>query len=218
MSFVAATRGAASEPRGRLEDYRDDGPLARFLGGALENVPVSAAALTLLAALPLAAMLLSGGARGSAAALGATTAWAILAGGVASGRPHSGRFAWLVSPVLRALEYGSLLGFAVLAGPSAVPLSFALVAVLTFHHYDTVYRLRHQGVAPPAWLSLAGGGWDGRILVGYLLLVTGTLRPGFIVLAVVLGVTYLVESIVSWARFSQPQRPSPYADEEDEDE
>lgn len=218
MSAVAATRGAASGPRSRLDAYRDDGPVARVLGRVLGDVvPVPAVVLTLLSALPLVAVLALDGEGVDEVALGTAVVWCVLAGGVASGRPDSGRFAWAVPPLLRLLEYGGLLALAALAGPRALPWCFALVGVLAFHHYDTVYRLRHQGVAPPQWLSLASGGWDGRLLLAYVLLLAGAVPAGFLVAAVVLAVTYLAESVVSWLRFTQAQRPALY-DDEDEDE
>ena len=219
MSAVAATRGAASGPRSRLDAYRDDGPVARVLGRAVgDAVPLPAVVLTMLSALPLAAVLALDGADVDEVALGVAVAWCVLVGGVASGRPDSGRFAWAVPPLLRLLEYGGLLALAVLAGPRALPWCFALVGVLAFHHYDTVYRLRHQGVAPPEWLSLAGGGWDGRLLLAYVLLVAGAVPTGFLAAAVVLALAYLAESVVSWLRFAHAQRPALYDDDEDEDE
>ena len=216
MTTAAARTTATSGPLSRLGAYRDDGPLARMVGRASGAVPVPAAVLSLLSALPLIAVLAVDG--DDPPALGAAVAWAVIAGGLASGRPDSGRFAWSVPTLVRLVEYGTLLALAVLAGPRAVPFCFALVAALAFHHYDTVYRLRHQGVAPPGWLTVAGGGWDGRLVLGYVLLLIGAVGPGFLVAAIVLGVVYVVESTASWLRFSQPRRPAQYDDEEDEDD
>ena len=216
MSTAAARTPATPAPLSRLGDYRDDGPLARLVARAAGAVPIPAAVLSLLSALPLIAVLAVDG--DDAPALGAAVAWAVIFGGLASGRPDSGRFTWSVPTLVRLLEYGTLLAFAVLAGPRVVPFCFALVAALAFHHYDTVYRLRHQGVAPPGWLTLAGGGWDGRLVLGYVLLVIGAVGPGFLVAAIFLGAVYVAESTVSWLRFSQPRRPAQYDDEEDEDD
>jgi Family of unknown function (DUF5941) len=219
VSSMAAKRGAAVVPRDRLDAYRDDGPLARALAVAVGGlVPIPAVALTVAAAVPLVVVIAITGARPGPGPLGAAVAWAILAGGVGGARRHARGFDWLVPPLLRALEYGTLLCFAAIAGLSAVPACFALVAVLTFHHYDIVYRLRHQGVAPPAWLSLGGGGWDGRIVIGYVLLLAGAVTAGFVVMAVALGGVYLAESTASWLRFSRSQWPAPYADEDEDDE
>jgi hypothetical protein len=216
MTTVAARSRATSGPLSRLGDYRDDGPLARLVGRASGAVPIPAAALTLLAGLPLIAVLAIDG--DDLLALGAAVAWAVIAGGLASGRPDSGRFAWAVPTLLRLVEYGTLLAFAVLARPPAVPFCFALAAALAFHHYDTVYRLRHQGVAPPTWLALASGGWDGRLVLGYVLLLTGAVSAGFLVAAIALAVVYVAESAVSWLRFSQPRGPAVYEEEDDEDD
>ncbi len=216
MSTVAARTRATSGPPSRLGDFRDDGPLARMVGRASGAVPIPPAVLMLLSALPLIAVLAVDG--DNRPALGAAVAWAVIAGGLASGRPDSGRFAWTGPTLLRPLEYGTLLAFAVIAGPQAVPFCFALVAALAFHHYDTVYRLRHQGVAPPRWLRLAGGGWDGRMVFGYVLLLIGAVGTGFLVAAIALAAVYVAESTVSWSRFSQPRRPAQYDDEEDEDD
>ena len=218
MTAAAATARAGAEPS-VLEAYRDDGPLAEVLGRSL-GAAVAASGLlpTVLAALPLVAVLAIGGDAVSHVALGAAVAWFVLAGGVASARPGRGRLAWVVPPLLRLVEYGVLLWFSVLAGPGAVPACFALLGALTFHHYDVVYRLRHQRVAPPAWRRRLGGGWDGRVLIAYALLVTGALSVGLVAAAAVLAVAYLAESTVSWLRFSQGERPALYADEEDEDE
>ena len=218
MSAATATGRAAPAPRNRLDAFRDDGPLARALGRLGARVPVPAAILTVLAILPLAAVLAIDGGEASEVALGAAVAWAVLAGGLARGRPQGRRFAWVVPPLLRVLEYGALLSLAVLAGSRAPALCFALCGALAFHHYDTVYRLRHQGVAPPAWLSAAAGGWDGRLVLAYLLLAVGALETGLLVAAIVLALAYVIESVVSWLRFTQAQRPALYDDEEDEDE
>jgi len=219
MTAAAATPGASSVSRSQRDAYRDDGPLARGLGRAFGPVsPLPAAALTLLSPLPSIALLALEGDAVSEVALGAAVAWSVLAGGVANGRPDWGRFGWVVPPLLRLLEYGTLLALAVVAGPPAVSHCFALVGALAFHHYDSVYRLRHQGSPPPAWLSIAGGGWDGRLVVAYVLLVIGALSTGLLAGAIVLGIVYVAESAVSWLRFGQAQRPALYDDEEDEDD
>jgi hypothetical protein len=126
--------------------------------------------------------------------------------GIAAG-PRAGArpLAWLVPPFVRAIEYGTLIGVAAVADPDALPLCFAFLAVLAFHHYDIVYRLRHQRTEPPAWLQITGGGWDGRILVFSLLAFVDALRFGFLVAAVALGGVYVVESVSSWMRAERGQ-------------
>ena len=123
-----------------------------------------------------------------------------------------GRFAWAVPPVLRLLEYGALIALSALAGGS-LPGCFALLAVLAFHHYDIVYRLRHQRIGPPAWLRAAGGGWEGRLIGAAALAALGLLAEGTVVAAVVLGVLYVTESVRSWVSFLGGG-PSAYDDED----
>jgi Family of unknown function (DUF5941) len=153
-----------------LATYRDDGPLARWVAGALP--------------------------RGE---------------GV-------GPLAWLVPPAVRTLEYGFLIALTALAEPEAMPICFAFLGVLAFHHYDTVYRLRHQDQAPPAWVQAAGGGWDGRMLAASVLAAVGALEIGLLVASVALALLYVSESASSWVRFLRA-RPhlSPEDDEGDGD-
>ena len=202
-----------------LQVYRDDGPLAAWLGRKLGRaVPVGELPLTLLGALPLVAVLATAGRTPPAAAVGLAVLGFVLLAGAGAGRPDVGSFGWIVSPLLRLLEYAFLIRLTVLADPEAVPLCFALLAVLAFHHYDTVYRLRHQRVAPPAWTRAAGGGWEGRLLIAYALAVAGALGLGLGAAAAVLAVVYAAESILSWLRFARAERPAVYDDEEPEDE
>jgi hypothetical protein len=128
------------------------------------------------------------------------------------------RFNWLVPGLVRCLEYGSLILTAYLAHGHAVRACFALLAVLAFHHYDTVYRLRQQGAPPPAWVSIAGGGWDGRIILAYIALLLAVTRTGMAVAAALLAVLFVGESVSSWTRAARTEGPLTYADEEDENE
>lgn len=208
-----------------LLDYRDDGPMARALGRTLgRSLTASPLVLTALGVAPLAGLLGAAGRSGRVAPLplGGAVGWLVVLGGSARGRPHTGRLIWLVPPLLRATEYAGLLGLAAQAdrrgGARAVPLSFALLAALSFHHYDTVYRLRHQRLAPPEWVGRVGGGWDGRLLGAAVLLPLGALPEGLLVAAVALGGVYATESTTGWLRFSSAARPALYADDEDEDE
>ncbi|MGH3466402.1 MAG: DUF5941 domain-containing protein, partial [Thermocrispum sp.] len=123
---------------------------------------------------------------------------------------------WLVPPVLRVVEYGALLALTLAVEPAALPACFALLSALAFHHYDTVYRLRHQRIAPPRWVGLAAGGWAARLLVAGGLAALGWLGAGMWVAAAVLGTLFVAESMSSWRRFTQPA--TLYETEEDEQE
>ncbi len=133
------------------------------------------------------------------------------------GRTEPGRLGWLVPPLVRAVEYGGLLGLAVAAGHAAVTACFVLLAVLAYHHYDTVYRLRHRNSSPPRWLRYAGGGWELRLVVAAVLLPTGGLAIAMIVAAAVLAGVYVAETVASWARFGRAPEAVGYEQEEVED-
>jgi hypothetical protein len=202
--------------RSPLEQYRDDGPLARALGSALGRV-VRVPPFLLLGA-GVAGLLALGfieGDEASDATVAAGIAWLVLLGGISAGRPHSDRFAWTVPGFLRLGEYGGLIWIAANAGASTQPAAFALIAALAFRHYDLVYRPRFQGQGPPEWLGLAAGGWDGRLIVVTLLLVADVLPAGLFIIAGALGALFVAECVMSWVRLSA--RPvSIYEDEEDE--
>jgi hypothetical protein len=125
-------------------------------------------------------------------------------------RPAGGHaLGWLVPPLLRVVEYGGLTALTAVADPDRLPMCFALLVVLAFHHYDTAYRLRYQGRAPAAWVRTASGGWEGRIAVAGALALAGQLGPGLLVGTVYLGLVYALECSLSWARFDGRDRPAP---------
>jgi hypothetical protein len=218
VSAATVSARAALGPREGLDAYRDDGPLARALGHFLGPLtPLPPVVLLVAAIAPLAAVLATMGPADGRMTIGAALVWCIVLGGASTGRRHTGRFVWIVPALLRLLEYGTLLGFALLGGLGALSAAFALGGALAWHHYDTVYRLRHQGVSPPGWLFALTGGWDGRLLLAFILFMAGELATGLLVAAIVLGALVLVESTASWLRFEHAERPALYADDEDED-
>ena len=97
--------------------------------------------------------------------------------------------------------------------PEALPVCFAFLAVLAFHHYDTVYRLRQQQSVPPAWVQAVGGGWEGRIVMVSALALAGVLQVGLLVATVVLALIYLTESTRSWIRYGRGDRAPAHEDE-----
>jgi hypothetical protein len=64
-------------------------------------------------------------------------------------------------------------------------------------------------------VTAAGLGWDGRLLLGVVLLVAGALPAGFYVLAVLLAALFVTETAREWREFRLGQAPV-YDDEEDE--
>jgi uncharacterized protein DUF5941/CDP-alcohol phosphatidyltransferase-like enzyme len=181
-----------------LADLADNGPLASLvahrtrvrLGGPL---PVA-----LAGAAVLAVSLFSG------------VAWAPVAGAVVyaitSGqalcRPLKGALDWLVPPLFRAAEYGTVLVLAVKHEVNGTLLTaFGLVAAVAYHHYDTVYRIRGNTSAPPVWLVRAVGGQEGRTLLVTVLaaaLTAAQFKAALTALAVVLALLVLAESIRFW--------------------
>ena len=217
MSAVAAPNVPAGEDRASvLELYRDDGPLARAIGRALgRGLRLPAIALLLIAGLPLAAVIAISGDGASHGLVAGVVAWVVLVGGLASARPLVDRLRWTVPPALRAIEYAGLLWIGAVAGADALPATFALLAAITYHHYDTVYGYRHRGVTAPAWVDAVAGGWDGRLVAGAVLLVAGALPAAFWILAGLLAVLFVTETVAEWRRFHAGEQPV-YDDEEDE--
>jgi hypothetical protein len=120
-----------------------------------------------------------------------------------------------VPPLLRLFEYSALLWIGALAGEASQPAAFALLCALSFRHYDLVYRPRHQGTQPPRWVGDLAGGWDGRLVLGYILLVAGALPAGLFIAAGLLATVFVAESIAGWRRYDPAAQHATYDDEED---
>ena len=179
-------------------------------------VKLPAPLLIVLGLLPLVAAIVIGGGDASLGVAGAVIAWIVLTLGIASGTPPRPAIRWAEPPLMRATEYTALIWIAALEGPDAYPAAFALLAALTFRHYDLVYRLRHRGVVPARWVSRLSGGWDGRLIVAFVLLAAGALPAGYFIAAGVLGVAFVSEAVYGWLAVGRVQRPLDYEDEEDE--
>jgi hypothetical protein len=205
MSIIPGARETPVRPAPEPEDafhgdrivaYRDDGPLAQVLGrltgGQLPPL------LPLLVAAVVTTVLLLVGLGGQTSPAIFAPALLLLLGGPGAAHRHNGRLDWLVPPIIRAIEYGFLatLGFA--HGVSK-PLVYALIGVLAYHHYDTVYRTR-QRLWPAPWVFRAGLGWDGRMLVAAAAALAGALPFAYAVLTAYLGLLFGVESVVTWTR------------------
>jgi uncharacterized protein DUF5941 len=189
-----------------IDIYRDDGPLALALGRL--RVPVAAPVLLLAAIAPLVVAVVLDASEPVAVAV---VAWAILLGGASSGRPGRLKTRWAEPALLRTIEFVGLTWIASRHGESGYPAAFALLAVLTFRHYDLSYRVRQIGVAPAAWVGAVAGGWDGRLIAALVLLLTGAVPAGYYAAAAALALAFTAEAVIAWRR-SAPT-PGPLDDE-----
>lgn len=174
--------------------YRDDGPIAYGLGALAGGqfpalLPAAAGALvTLVLALT--------GVSDMPAITIAGPVLATLLAGLGAGAAHRGRLDWLIPPILRITEY-TFVAVVGLSSDTPPAVVYALLAAMAFHHYDLVYRVR-QRIAPPGWVSLAGLGWDGRMLVAALAAMFGVDSFAFGTLAGYLWLLFAGESVRSW--------------------
>ncbi|MFJ4642682.1 DUF5941 domain-containing protein [Streptomyces bobili] len=193
-----------------LADLADSGPLAGLLVRFLPGVARPTAALSAAAG---AVMVTLG------AWLWGPSWWVVLMAGAyvllsaeAVARPLEGALDWLVPPVFRAAEYGMVLILAAKADVNgALPAAFGLVAAVAYHHYDTVYRIRGNAGAPPAWLVRAVGGQEGRTLLVAVLAAALTARQftvALTVLAVAIALVVIAESIRFWVAAHRAGAPS----------
>jgi hypothetical protein len=192
----AAPEAGAAYHASRLVAYRDDGPVAQVLGRLTKGqLPPL---LPLLVAGVVTGVLLLVGVSGQTSPAILAPVLALLLAGPGSANPHSGRLDWLVPPLMRALEYGYLAALA-FGHDVSKPLVYALIGVLAYHHYDTVYRTR-QKLWPAPWVFRAGLGWDGRMILAAVATLAGLLPFVVAVLAVYLGLLFGVESVYTWTR------------------
>jgi hypothetical protein len=203
-----------------LQLYRDDGPVARAFGAGAQRVVgslvrVSHSLVSVVALAPMFVLIALKGDGASHLAVGLVLAWLVVVGGAASGSLPTDAFRWVVAPLLRLAEYAGLLWIGAVAGEESQPAAFAVLAVVAFHHYDLVYRLRNLGTEPPRWLGDLALGWDGRLVLGYILLVAGALPAGFFIAAGLLATVFAAESVAAWRRFGRAGPAVTYEDEED---
>ncbi|WP_329335347.1 CDP-alcohol phosphatidyltransferase family protein [Streptomyces sp. NBC_01352] len=191
-----------------LADLADNGPLASLVARAT-RARLGAPLLVALAGTAVLAVSLFSG-----------VTWAPVVGAVvytvtagqALYRPLKGALDWLVPPLFRAAEYGTVLVLAAQADVNgALPAAFGLVGAVAYHHYDTVYRIRGNAGAPPAWLVRAIGGHEGRTLLVTVLaavLSASQFKVALTVLAVAVALVVLVESIRFWVSAHQGGAPA----------
>ncbi|WP_019069708.1 DUF5941 domain-containing protein [Streptomyces hokutonensis] len=187
-----------------LADLADNGPLASFVARVNPGRLGAPLLIALAGTTILAVSLFSG------------VTWAPVVGalvyaltsGQALSRPLKGALDWLVPPLFRAAEYCTVLVLAAKAEVNgALPAAFGLVAAVAYHHYDTVYRIRGNAGASPAWLVRAIGGQEGRTLLVTVLaaaLTASQFPVALTVLAVAVALLVLFESIRFWVSAGAP--------------
>ncbi|MFF9407674.1 DUF5941 domain-containing protein [Streptomyces anandii] len=181
-----------------LADLADNGTIAALVG-RVTRLPLGGPLPAALAGTAvLAASLFSGLAW---APVCAAVVYAVTSGQALS-RPLKGALDWLVPPLFRLAEYGTVLVLAAHADVNgALPAAFGLVAAVAYHHYDTVYRIRGDAGAPPARLVRAIGGQEGRTLLVTVLaalLAADQFTVALTALAVAVALVVLAESIRFW--------------------
>lgn len=193
-----------------LADLADSGPLTELIlrtaRGAFPRGGVYAAAAGALL------MVLSAGLWGAGWQTVLCAVGYVFMSAVAVQRPLKGTLDWLIPPLFRAAEYGTVLILAAKAEVNgALPAAFGLVAAVAYHHYDTVYRIRGDAGAPPAWLVRAIGGHEGRTLLVTVLaalLTASQFTAALTALAVAVALVVLVESIRYWVAAHQGGAPA----------
>ena len=192
-----------------LEYQMDAGPLARDIGQALRGLRFPELHLLLLAATLMGVPLwLLEDTTSARQWLFTGTLIGLVVTGLCWSGPVRGRFGWLLPSMLRAIEYSYVIALVYQLAPDLLPVAYAYLVVVAFHHYDTAYRLRHTGTGPARWLYTAGLGYDGRLLViaSLTLAGVGALRTGLVVLTVSLAVVFVLESVVGWLRWLRAER------------
>lgn len=187
-----------------LADLADNGPIASFVARVSPARLGAPFLIALAGTAVLVATLFSGAAW---APVAGAFVYAIAAGQALS-HPLKGSLDWLVPPLFRAAEYCTVLILAAEAEVNgALPAAFGLVAAVAYHHYDTVYRIRGNAGASPAWLVRAIGGHEGRTLLVTVLaaaLTASQFPVALTVLAVAVALLVLVESIRFWVSAGAP--------------
>ncbi|MEV7889260.1 DUF5941 domain-containing protein [Streptomyces sp. NPDC002817] len=189
-----------------LADLADTGPLAQLLGRFLPSrFPALA---PVIAAIGAVLLVLAAWIDGPGWSVVVCAAVYVLLSADAVSHPLKGALDWLIPPFFRAAEYCTVLVLAAKADVNgALPAAFGLVAAVAYHHYDTVYRIRGNAGASPAWLVRAIGGHDGRTLLVTVLaaaLTASQFTVALTALAVAVALLVLVESIRFWVSSGAP--------------
>ncbi|MDG5802471.1 DUF5941 domain-containing protein [Streptomyces ossamyceticus] len=193
-----------------LADLADTGPLAEALARLLPGPPRKTALLS--AAFGAVAVVTAAWVWGPSWQVVAMAFLYVGLSAEAVERSLKGALDWLIPPLFRAAEYGTVLVLAAEADVNgALPAAFGLVAAVAYHHYDTVYRIRGDAGAPPRWLVRVIGGHEGRTLLVTVLaalLAPTDFKVALTVLAVAVALVVLLESIRFWVTAHKTGAPA----------
>ncbi|MFF5360540.1 DUF5941 domain-containing protein [Streptomyces scabiei] len=193
-----------------LADLADSGPLAEVLARVMPSRYAVLARLLALAGAVL--VMLAAWIDGPGWSVVICAGVYVLVSADAVARPLKGPLDWLIPPLFRAAEYGTVLILAAKADVNgALPAAFGLVGAVAYHHYDTVYRIRGDAGAPPRWLVRAIGGHDGRTLLVTVLaalLAPTDFKVALTALAVAVALLVLIESIRFWVTAHKTGAPA----------
>lgn len=196
--------------------HRDDGLLVRtVLSTAKAKAPLAGAVVAALAALGLVIGLLAGrvpggvdggswttaGLRVDLIRAGDASVWLIgaallvLGAGLAARARHAGPLDWLVPAGLRAAEYLMVVAIGLICAVPP-PVVYLLLFALALDHYDLTARMEKG--APDAAAARARLGWDGRVVILVLSALGGVATVGELLLAVIVGVSFLSGAVRDW--------------------
>ncbi|SPF00386.1 CDP-alcohol phosphatidyltransferase [Streptomyces sp. MA5143a] len=195
-----------------LYDLTDSGPLAELVSKARDPRGVIRPYTPVLIAVLAVASLAFGVLSLDVSEAAVMAPIYVVVSGCVLMQPLKGPLDWLVPPLFRAAEYGTVLVLAVKADVNgALPAAFGLVAAVAYHHYDTVYRIRGDAGAPPRWLVWVIGGHEGRTLLVTVLaalLAPTDFKVALTVLAVAVALMVLLESIRFWVTAHKTGAPA----------
>ena len=191
--------------------YRDDGPIARALGRVGARMPGGPLALAVVAAVAGVVAVLPGVPIDTTVVTLATGVVAVIAGGLGAGKAHSGPLDWLVPAALRAAEFLLVIAIAKSATVASLVV-FALLFVLSLHHYDLIARQEKRAAPPP--LHALTGGWDGRIAVLSVALIVNAVDIAMVTLTGYLLLMFTAASIIGWAAVNSRSLPGQAAGRE----
>jgi len=191
---AAAGRG---EGIGDLPAYRNDGVLARWIGGVVQGrlPPLLPVLVGLMVTCTLSVL----GLANLPGILVLTPVEGMLLAALGACHPHDGPRDWLAPPLLMAGEYVFLaaLGLSRQVPPLAV---FMLLGAVVLRHIDVGFRARHLSGISADRLGL---GWDGRMLLLSVAAMVGEAPLAYVVLTGYVWILFGSDFLGGWLADTQ---------------